>query len=91
MTGSVDMCLIYGPIISFVVSFLKRIPFVKNNPKWVALFFTLATGAWTATHGSMPGIDWGTILQCVLAQFAATVATHEVIVHPIQKFAGERE
>lgn len=76
-------CLVLGPVISFVVSFLKRIPFVKNNPKWIALFFSIATGAYTATHGSAPGVDWGTVFQCVLAQFALSVATHEVVTQPI--------
>lgn len=84
MNGVADVCLIYGPVVSFVVSFLKRIPFVKNNPKWVTLFFTMATGAWTATHGSMPGIDWSAILSCVLVQFSTAVATHEAITNTVQ-------
>lgn len=83
MNGSADMCLMFGPIVSFVVSFLKRIPFVKNNPKWVTLFFTIATGAYTATHGSPAGIDWAAILQCVLVQFSTAVATHEAVTNTI--------
>jgi hypothetical protein len=90
MTGAADFCLLYGSIISFLVSFLKRIPFVKNHPKLIVLFFTAATGAWTATHGSAPGIDWNAILQCVLVQFATGVATHEVVVHPVLKAVGAR-
>lgn len=73
-----DMCLVFGPVISFVVSFLKRIRFVKNNPKYVTLFFSLAVSAFGMLH-STNGIDWSTVLSCVLTQFSTGVATHEVV------------
>lgn len=78
------MCLMFGPVVSFVVSFLKRYAFIKNNPKLITLIFTMATGAYTATHGSAQGIDWSAILSCVLVQFSTAVATHETIVNTAQ-------
>lgn len=79
------MCLLLGPLISFVVSALKKIPFVKRFPKSAALFVSALVGTWTATHGSPAGIDYATIVRCVLEQFAAAVATHESVVNPITK------
>lgn len=73
-----DMCLVFGPVISFIVSFLKRIPFVKNNPKYVTLFFSVAVSAFGMIH-STNGIDWSAVLACVLTQFSTGVATHEVV------------
>lgn len=78
-------CLLLGPLISFVVSALKKIPFVKRFPKSAALFISALVGTWTATHGSMPGIDYTTIARCVLEQFAAAVATHESITDQVTK------
>jgi len=78
-------CLLLGPLISFVVSALKKIPFVKRFPKSAALFISALVGTWTATHGSPNGIDYATIAQCVLEQFAAAVATHESVTNQIQK------
>lgn len=78
-------CLLLGPLISFVVSALKKIPFVKRFPKSAALFISALVGTWTATHGSPSGIDYATIVQCVLEQFATAVATHESVTNQIQK------
>lgn len=76
-------CLMFGAIISFVVSVMKRWSFIRNNPKMVALVLNAAVGAYVATHGSAAGIDYAAIMQCILAQFAASVTTHEVITKPI--------
>lgn len=78
-------CLLLGPLISFVVSGLKKIPFVKRFPKSAALFISALVGTWTATHGSPAGIDYMTIVRCVLEQFAGAVATHETVTEPITK------
>lgn len=78
-------CLIYGSIVSVIVSFLKRVPFIKKNPKTVAFLINVIVGTMAATHGSPVGIDYQTIITCVLSQFAASVATHEVVVDPIKK------
>lgn len=85
MEYSDAICLLAGPVISFVVSFLKKIPLVKRFPKSAAGFISMAVGAYTATHGSTPGIDYGTLVQCILTNFAAAVATHEAIVEPVAK------
>lgn len=79
------ICLAIAPLISFVVSALKKIPFVKRFPKSAAFFISAIVGGWTATHGSTPGIDYASIVQCVLTQFAGAVATHEAVVNQVQK------
>jgi hypothetical protein len=81
--GSDAVCLLIGPLVSFVVSALKRIPFVKRFPKSAAFFISSLVGAYTSAHGSTPGIDYAAIIQCVLVQFATAVATHEAIVQPV--------
>lgn len=84
------LCLVFGSLVSVIVSTLKRIPFVRNNPKWVALIINAFIGAWTATHHSAPGIDYSAIAECVLAQFATSVAFHEVVVNEVKDAAGAR-
>lgn len=79
------ICLLISPLISFVVSALKRIPIVKRFPKFAAFFISSLVGAWTATHGSQPGIDYNTIAQCILIQFSGAVATHEAVTNQVQK------
>lgn len=73
------VCLAIAPVVSFVVSFLKRIPFVKSNPKMIALFFSIAVSALATLHGAAGGIDYTTLLRCVLVQFSGAVATHEIV------------
>lgn len=79
------VCLLAGPVISFVVSFLKRIPFVKRFPKSAAGFISMAVGAYQATHGSLPGIDYGTLVSCILINFSAAIATHEAVTEQVAK------
>lgn len=82
-------CLILGPIISFIVSPLKNIPWVKNNPKTLALIlsaaYNAAVAAWSVVHNGQsfdPG-SLGAILTCVLTSFGVSVATHEVVTQPL--------
>lgn len=82
-------CLLLGPVISFVVSGLKKIPFVKRFPKSAALFIASLVGAYASTHGSPTGIDYAAIVQCVLAQWALAVATHESVTNQIQKLTDK--
>lgn len=79
------ICLSIAPLISFVVSALKKIPFVKRYPKSAAFFISAIVGGWTASHGSPVGVDYGAIVQCVLTQFAGAVATHEAVTNQVQK------
>jgi len=79
------ICLAIAPLVSFVVSALKKIPFVKRFPKSAAFFISAIVGGWTATHGSVQGIDYSAIVTCVLTQFAGAVATHEAVVNQVQK------
>jgi hypothetical protein len=82
------MCLLFGPMISFIVSGLKKIPLVKRWPKSATFFISSLVGAWTATHGSPTGIDYAAIVQCVLTQFSLAVATHESVTNQVQKVVG---
>lgn len=77
-------CVVAGPIISAVVSVLKKIPFVKKYPKTVAFFVAAVTGSVTSYLGTN-GIAVGDIIQCVLVQFSTAVATHEAVTNQVQK------
>lgn len=79
-------CIVYGALISALVSMLKAIPLVKRFPKLaVAVLSTIITvfRASLAVTGSP--IDWKVVASCVLLQLAAGVTTHEVVVHPAKK------
>jgi hypothetical protein len=85
-------CALLGPIISFATAGLKRIPFVANNPKLVALIFSVLLNAGTAFYGYFHGgaaLPLGTILTCVLSSFGVSVATHEVVTKPIAAALGQ--
>jgi len=77
-------CVAAGPIISVVVSALKKIPFVKKYPKTVAFFVAAVTGSVTSYLGT-DGVAFGDIVKCVLVQFSTAVATHESVTNQIQK------
>lgn len=85
------ICLLIAPLISFVVSILKKIPFVKSYPKSVAFFISAIVGGFTSVHGSPPGVDYSDIVRCVLAQFAGAVATHEAVTNQVQKVIDFRD
>lgn len=86
------ICLAISPLISFVVSALKRISIVKRYPKTASFFISAIVGSFTAVHGSPQGIDYSQIVLCVLAQFSGAVATHEAVTNQVQKvvaFGGD--
>lgn len=83
------MCLALGGVISFIVSLFKKIPLVKKHPKVVAFLLSVLGGTLMAQTGSSPA-EWKIIVKCVLEQFAASVATHETVVHTLQNQTGER-
>lgn len=84
------MCLVYGGVISFIVSLMKKVPLVKRFPKAVALVLSAASGILMAQMGVSPA-EWKTIAKCVLEQFAAAVMTHEAVVQPAMKLAGKTD
>lgn len=87
--GGLDaVCLAFGAITSVAVTLLKGIPFIARNPKWVALICSIVVAGGQAWyHGAMPSV--ATITACVLTQLSGAVATHEVVVKPVQAtFAG---
>lgn len=80
-----DICVVFGPIIGVAVGLLKRIPFVKKNPKVVASILSVIV----AVVGSpLPG-DWREYLKqivvCVIGMLAGAVTTHEVALKPAIK------
>lgn len=86
------ICTAAGPVISFVVSGLKKIPFIKNNPKWTAFAISAILGSVVSVTGSYHGISYSDIAQCILIQFAGAVTTHEAVVEPIkEKVTGSPE
>jgi hypothetical protein len=84
-----DQCVLYGGIIAVVVSLLKRIPFIRNNPKVIAAILAAASAVWQTAH---PGtvVDWTTLVQCFAAQFAGSVATYETVIQPVRKSAESK-
>ncbi|MDX2008253.1 MAG: hypothetical protein SFU83_23665 [Meiothermus sp.] len=80
--GGVDLCLVYGPVITVVVSLLKRIPWVAQYPKLVAALLSVAA----VLAGSYLNLgDASQIVQCVINTFALSVATYEVALKPASK------
>lgn len=85
-------CLAYGFVVSLAVSALKRIPFVKANPKTVAAVLAAIvaiaeTMIATPGAGSVQGAALE-ILACIGAQFAAAVATYETITETLRDGEG---
>lgn len=80
--------LITGPLISWVVSGLKRIPFVKRYPKVATAVLSSAIPSAIAIYGATKGVDIATAQQLAVAvatQFTAAVATHETVTQPLNK------
>lgn len=77
-------CLLLAPIISFAVSFLKRIPFVSHFPKIVVAICSVIATLWTAvaSGGAVPTAQF---IACVLTQISGAVATHEIVTKPAAK------
>lgn len=82
---STTLCALAGPVISFVVSALKRISIIKRYPKLTSIFISTILGSIVSIHGSYNGISFTDIIQCILIQFSGSVATHEAVTNQIQK------
>jgi hypothetical protein len=80
---AVDICLVAGPVVSWVVEALKRIPWVKRYPKVAALFIAALAGVAEAAYGT--GATVTQIVRCVLQTWGVAIATHEVITEPLQR------
>lgn len=75
---TMDYCVLFGPVITVVVSVLKRIPFVARYPKVVAAIITAAlAGARVVVPDGVP-VNVAEIARCVAEVFAASVATFEI-------------
>jgi hypothetical protein len=82
---STTICLLVSPVVSFVVSGLKKIPWIKNYPKVTAMVISAILGSVVSVTGSYHGISYSDIFQCILIQFSGAVATHEAITNQVQK------
>lgn len=71
-----DPCVVYGPIISFVIDFLKRIPFIARYPKVVAALLALAVALFPVVGVDKPDLE--AIVQCFIVAFGGAVAANEV-------------
>lgn len=78
--------LLLGPIISFIVSALKKIPLVKNNPKTIALVLSVlyagGATAYSILH-SGAALDLGTLVTGILTAFGVSIGTHEVVTQSV--------
>ena len=81
--AAVDYCLIYGPIVSLVVSLLKRVPWIGKYPKVFAAFLS-GVAAILGTLGIGGAVDWAAVIQCAVQTFALSVATYEVVKTPVR-------
>jgi len=80
--------LLFGALISWGVSFLKRLPVVKNNPKVSAVILSAVATAGTAVFSNAGGqpMDLNAILSLAsqtATTFGVAVATHEAVTEPI--------
>lgn len=83
---SVDLCVVYGSVISLIVSLLKRISFVKNNPKLATTIISIMLSSFGLLgKGGNVGQAVQAITLCILIQLGMAIATHEVLVDPIGK------
>lgn len=85
-----DVCLLWAPLITVVVSAAKRVPLVRKYPKLWALALSIALAAWRARHPNIATPELRELLVCVTAQFAVAVATFETIVKPAKKLDARR-
>ncbi len=76
-------CLAWGFLISFVVQYLKRTPFVARYPKVVALIAGAISSVLLALPETAPDkIPLREIALCILVQFSTAVATYETVIKP---------
>ncbi len=80
------LSLILGPIVTIIVNFLKKIPFVANNPKLVATILAAIATVIAVIPGAHTLADilkaiadnLGQLVVNMAVTTAAAVATHEV-------------
>lgn len=80
--------IIIGSGISFVVSGLKKIRFVKNHPKAVTAVLSTVVPAAVTVYGQMRGVDVAPvqdILTSIATQYASAIGTHETVTHTLVK------
>lgn len=78
------ICVLYGAVISIAVSILKRIPFVNKYPKVVASALSVAVVIFRAFGSPAPSAEiYPTLIECVIVQLTASVATFEIVTKPI--------
>jgi coenzyme F420-reducing hydrogenase gamma subunit len=83
---SPDFCAAWGFLVSWAVEVLKKVPWVKANPQWAALVASALVQVALHVPGTPPyAVPVREIVICILTTWAASIATHEVIVEPVQK------
>lgn len=82
---STTLCALAGPVISIVVSALKKISIIKRYPKLTSFFISTILGSVVSIHGSYNGISFADLTTCILIQFSGSVGFHEAVTNQIQK------
>lgn len=72
-----------GPVISFAVQAMKRIPWVQSHPKEVVAALNLAASLVAGVVYC--GLDFQNLLLQVATGIAGSVATYELVVKPAIK------
>ena len=74
-------CIAYGVIVSFVVDFLKRVPWLSKYPKIAAFVIGIALQYLPWLHAPTTAI--AQIIACALLVLAGSTATHEILTQPV--------
>jgi hypothetical protein len=83
---SPEFCGAWGFAISFLVEFLKKLPWVKSNPQWAALIASALLQVLLHVPGTPPyAVPIREIALCVLQTWVTAIATHEVVTQSVQK------
>lgn len=81
----VDWCIVAGPVVSWIVEALKRIPIIKRYPKIAALVIAGIAGAVEYAGGAVPLAE---VLRCVVQAWGLAIATHEALTEPVQRLVA---
>lgn len=76
--------LLIGAGISVLVTVLKKVPFISNNPKLVVTVLSLVVTAVSAVAGARAGSGVWPFVLTALTQLAAAIGTHEVATKQLQ-------
>jgi hypothetical protein len=68
-------CIFFGPLVSWAVDLLRRIPLLRRYPQLIAL---LLAGFTPILLGQFPA-PFGLYIICVLQAFAGSIVTHETV------------